>query len=99
MKELINQIENLNTKEDFVIFLELLVKDLRNNPNGWENNNLESYLEAAASWTEDMEGYYENNNLSLPQDVNWKVFANILIAATMYEQSNSPFITVLSSAD
>ena len=85
MKELINKIEALNTKEDFISFLELLVQDLRSNPGEWENKSLESYLEAAASWTEDMEGYYKNNNLPIPQNVNWKVFANILIAAKMYE--------------
>jgi len=85
MEELINKIETLNTKEDFISFLELLVQDLRNNRNGWENKNLESYLEAAASWTEDMGGYYQNNNLPIPENIDWKVFANILIAAKMYE--------------
>lgn len=85
MKELINQINNLHTREDFIKFLLLLVKDFKNNPDEWENNNLESFLEAAASWTEDMDGYYINNNLPLPENVNWKVFANILMAAKMYE--------------
>ncbi|SDD43839.1 DUF7660 family protein [Niabella drilacis] len=85
MGNLIKKVENLNTKEDFIAFLELLIQDLRNNPNEWENKSLESYLEAAASWTEDMDGYYQNNNLPIPQNVNWKVFANILVAAKMYE--------------
>jgi len=85
MEELINKTKNLNTKEDFINFLELLVRDLRSNPDGWENKNLASYLEAAASWTEDMDGYYQNNNLPIPQNVDWEVFANILIAAKMYE--------------
>jgi hypothetical protein len=85
MKELINKMETLNTKEDFISFLELLVQDLKLNPSKWANNSLESYLEAAISWTEDMEGYYQNNNLPIPQNVDWKVFANILIAAKMYE--------------
>ena len=85
MKEIINKIETLTTKEDFVEFLELLVQDLRTNPDEWENKSLESYLEAAADWTEGMEWYYLNNNLPVPQNVNWKAFANILIAAKMYE--------------
>jgi hypothetical protein len=85
MKELIDKIGTLNTKEDFIIFLKLLVQNLRNNPDEWENKSLESYLEAAVSWTEDMEGYYQNNNLPIPKNVDWKVFANILIAAKMYE--------------
>lgn len=85
MNGLKNKIDNLNTKEDFISFLELLVQDLRNNPGEWENKKLESYLEAAASWTEDMEGYYENNNQPIPKNVDWKLFANILMAAKMYE--------------
>jgi hypothetical protein len=85
MKDIFNKIETLDTKEDFISFLDLLVQDLRNNPSAWENKSLESYLEAVASWTADMEGYYQNNNLPIPQNVNWKVFANILIAAKMYE--------------
>lgn len=85
MQELINKIQTLKCKEDFVEFIRLLIVDLQENPNGWENQTLESYLEAIASWTEDMEGYYQNNNIEIPQNINWKVFANILMAAKMYE--------------
>lgn len=85
MEELTNKIKNIKRREDFVSFLELLVQDLRSNPDGWENKKLDSYLEAAASWTEDMDGYYQNNNLPIPQNIDWKVFANILVAAKMYE--------------
>lgn len=85
MMELNKKIENLNTKEDFVRFLELLAQDFRNNPNDWGNKSVESFLEAAASWTEDMEGYYQNTNSLIPQNINWNVFANILMAAKMYE--------------
>ena len=85
MKELINKYESLNSKEDFISFVELLITDLKSNPGEWENNTLETYLEAIISCTEDLEGYYLNNNLPIPQNVNWKVFANILITAKMYE--------------
>lgn len=85
MQELINKIQTLKCKEDFVEFIRLLIVDLQENPNGWENQTLESYLEAIASWTEDMEGYYQNNNIEIPQNINWKAFANILMAAKMYE--------------
>lgn len=53
-----------------------------------ENNTVESYLDAVASWVEDMDGYYENmgiaNEVRL-DTMNWRVLADILIAATMYE--------------
>lgn len=85
MEELINKIETIQTKEDFVSFLKLLRQDLLDNTNTWENNSLASNLEAAANWTEDMDGYYQNMKLPIPEHVDWKVFANILIAAKIYE--------------
>ncbi len=85
MQELIDKIEAIRSKDDFVNFVELLLKALKSDLNKWENKSLERYLEAIASWTRDMEGYYQNNNLPIPENVDWKVFANILIAATMYE--------------
>jgi hypothetical protein len=35
-------------------------------------------------WTEDMSGFI-NNGLPIPENVDWKTFAMILLAAKMYE--------------
>lgn len=75
----------IDNKEDFIYFINLLAENLKNNPIEWSNNNLIDYLDAIANWTEDMDGYYVNNNLPIPTNVNWKVFANILVAAKSYE--------------
>ena len=80
------KISEIKDKDDFVHFVELLVRDLNDNPNEWENQTLSEYLEGIAIWTEDMDGYYHNNNMPTPENIDWKVFANILIAAKMYEQ-------------
>ncbi len=85
MKELNDKVETINNKEDFINFLELLIQDLKRNSNEWENRSLETYLGAIASWTEDMDGYYQNNSLPTPKNIDWKVFAQILIAAKIYE--------------
>ncbi|SEI49148.1 hypothetical protein SAMN05216327_1023 [Dyadobacter sp. SG02] len=79
------KINEITNKEDFVSFMELLLSNLNSNPEEWANKNLSEYLEGIAGWTEDMEGYYQNNNIPFPENINWKVFANILIAAKMYE--------------
>ena len=79
------KISEINSKDDFVNFVGLLVDDLKNNPDEWENKSLPAYLDAIARWTDDMEGYYLNNNIEMPRDINWIVFANILMAAKMYE--------------
>jgi len=85
MTDFNKKINEINSKEDFINFIELLVSNLKNNPEEWTNKSLPEYLESISSWTEDMEGYYQNNDMPVPENINWKVFANILIAAKMYE--------------
>lgn len=85
MQNLDEAVKSIKEKEDFIRFIELLLKDYKNNPETWENKTIESYLEAMQSWIEDMDGYYINNNLPIPENVNWKTFSEILIAAKMYE--------------
>lgn len=80
-----NKVNSIKSKADFVEFVESLAEDLRSSPEEWENKTLLQFLEAIANWTEDMEGYYANNNLPTPENVNWKVMADILAAAKIYE--------------
>ena len=80
-----DKINTIKTKSDFINFVELLLENLKNNPEEWENKTLPNFLDAIASWTEDMDGYYINNNLPIPENIDWKVFANILAAAKIYE--------------
>jgi hypothetical protein len=75
----------VQTKEDFIQFLEVLVQDLRRDPDGWENHQLETYLEAVGAWTGDMGEFYANQGMVEPMEVSWQVFAQILMAATVYE--------------
>ena len=85
MTDFNKKINEISSKADFVNFVELLTSNLKHNPEEWTNKTLPEYLESISSWTEDMEGYYQNNDLPIPENINWKVFANILIAAKMYE--------------
>ena len=78
----------INSKKDFLIFLRELIIQLKDNPEKFgENNTLEAYLEGMEGWVEDMDGYYENNNLGHVdlKNVNWRVFADVLMAASIYE--------------
>jgi hypothetical protein len=82
---LYKNIKNIKTKEDFINFINLLIKDFEEKPDEWENVTVENYLEAMSSWVEDMEGYYINNNLPMPEKIDWNFFANVLYAAKLYE--------------
>ncbi|ADB36928.1 DUF7660 family protein [Spirosoma linguale] len=85
MRELTAQVNNISSREDFIKFLSALLADLQADRSAWENNTLDKYLGGIKSWTEDMNGYYVNMGKPTPENVNWRVFAEILMAATIYE--------------
>ena len=73
-------------RQSFVLFLELLRKDFLINPKGWENNTLDTFLEALSDYAGGIQDYY--NNMKLPVDADepsWQTFADIFKGATMYE--------------
>lgn len=66
-------------------FIIKLAEDLRQHPDRWENGDLGSYLEAMAAWLEDMDGYYANKGMRVPDVPSWELLAEILQAARIYE--------------
>lgn len=81
--ELSNSIES---KKDFESFLAHLLADFKNNANDWENNTLENFLEALHAYTKDVEGYYKNMNIPFDENnLSWKIFAQLLLGAKVYE--------------
>ncbi len=78
-------IEGIKTKKDLASFVNNLSLDYYNNPKSWQNNDVGTYLEALAAWIEDMDGYYLNQGLPVPEKPNWKMIANMLVAAKIYE--------------
>ena len=75
----------ISSRQDFVAFVNALANDFRDNPSTWENDSLERFLEALGAWVEDMEGYYTNHGKPIPKQPDWKVVADMLMAARMYE--------------
>jgi hypothetical protein len=75
----------VKTKEDFTLFLKKMIQDLHENPKTWENNSLDTFLDAMKSWVEDMDNYYINVEKPIPKNVSWKVFSEILMASKIYE--------------
>ncbi len=77
--------KNIKTKNDLIKFIKELANEAAINSKNWENENLPSFLEAMASWIEDMEGYYKNQGEPIPIQLSWKTIGEILQAATIYE--------------
>lgn len=73
--ELYQMVQDIKTREDFEFFLEKLVTDYNQNKGDWQNDTLRSYLEA-------LHGINYNSDNDRP---SWKVFAEMLLAARLYE--------------
>ncbi len=80
--DIIKKIEN---KDEFIKFIELLADDKTSNSLEWENVDIVSYLNSIKSWVEDMEGYYKNMNLDIPNNIDWKFMATLLYVGKIYE--------------
>ena len=79
------KVDSIHTKDDLARFVADLRTDLLANPEDWENAELGLFLEAMAAWIEAMEGFYRNAGRSFPDPPFWKTFAEILLAARIYE--------------
>jgi hypothetical protein len=78
--------KGINSKEDFLTFLGVLLNSFESSSTEWSNKDIPSYLRAARGWADDMEGYYKNIGEDVDlNNVNWRVFADILTAAKFYE--------------
>lgn len=76
-------------RKSFEEFINLLLVDFNKNKDNedvWENNRLDLFLEAMSAYTADIHGYYKNMEPDQNADVpTWKVFADIMRGAVVYE--------------
>jgi hypothetical protein len=79
------QVDTINSREEFVSFVRTLLHDFKQDPGSWENDRLELFLNAVAGWVEDLDGYYSNLGEPVPDQPSWKVLGQILLAAKVYE--------------
>jgi hypothetical protein len=75
----------VQTRDDLTAFVAELKADFDANRGDWMNADLTSFLEAMAAWIQDMDGYYQNTGQKLSELPPWRVLADILMAARMYE--------------
>ncbi len=74
------------TKNEFITSVKALRLDFENNPEKWENKTIPEFLEAIENYADDIQGYYNNTKQNINSETaNWKVFADILNGASVYE--------------
>jgi len=79
-------LEQVSSPEDLAQFVTALRRHLAEAPDQWENHTLTDYLEAMSAWLLDAnknEGTIAHGILS--KGPSWRTFANILLAASVYE--------------
>ena len=75
----------IKNRDDFLVFLKEFITEIHTED--FENNTLDSFLEAMKNWIEDMDGYYKNIGMREYNDktLNWSMLADILNASRIYE--------------
>ena len=73
------------SRQDLADFIDQFRDSLRRDPESWENNDLDSFLEALSAWTRDMDGYFTNRGEPVPDVPSWRLIAQMLLAARVYE--------------
>ena len=86
---MIEIIEKIGNKTDFIHFLNLLSKDFEENPQEWENQTISKFLEQMASWVEDY-STCPLNNIEW-ESIDFKVLAQIIYMGKIYEWYKSGF--------
>lgn len=80
--ELYDLAEQAKSKEDFIVFLKALLRDYETNKSKWENPNLEMYLEGMWGFLEDST---DKSLHKVDFTPSWKLFAEIMLTASIYE--------------
>jgi hypothetical protein len=76
---------SVTTRDELVQFIRAMHLESEADPECWDNNRLTIFLEALSAWTDDMDGYFKNTGQSAPDGPSWGLFAQMLMAATVYE--------------
>ena len=79
----INEVaERVENKEDFISFLQELQKDFLSHDQKWENPELGRYLEAMEAF---LKSSTEKSINRIDFTPSWKLFAEIMVTASIYE--------------
>lgn len=78
--------ETASSLADFVRFLNALHEDCVSSGEKSGNQSLPDFLEALGAWAVESASYYRNMKLDIgPEQPQWRVFSDMLLAARVYE--------------
>ncbi len=74
----------IETREDFVVFVQSLREYLQEHGASWKNIDLDAYLEALAAYTDRLGSIYDMASSTLPEQPTWKLVADLLSVARFF---------------
>ena len=77
--------KHIASKDQLIAFVRELAADARANGATWENSTLESFFDAMSAWLDDADGFYANRSERIEAQSPWRVVADALAAARIYE--------------
>ena len=75
----------VKSRSDFLAFILELSQDFHVNGTAWENQDIESFLEAMAAWANDYDSLKKSRDEPVEETPSWQEFAKILLSGTKYE--------------
>ena len=75
----------VTSREKLSEFLSALARRVDDGSIDLENPSTSRFIEAAAGWTSDLEGFFMNRGEPVPEMPTWSLVASIFLAATVYE--------------
>ena len=81
----LDKVDQVSSRLELAEFLEVLGKRVADKPTEIENITLASFIDAAAAWGRDMDGYFTNQGLQTPHEPSWSLVAAIFDTAVFYE--------------
>jgi len=76
---------DVHSREELSAFLSELGRSVGAGGIDLENATVARYIDAAAGWIGDLEGFFANRGEPVPEEPSWSLVASIFLAATMYE--------------
>ena len=75
----------ITNQDDLIAFLDHLLADHSKNGASWENQDIESFIEAFQTWLGSSQYYYQNQGIDLASVTPWKEIGDAFAAARIYE--------------
>ncbi len=82
MRDLVEQIEHITNKAEFLCFINALAMDAREHTNEWVNPSISDYLEQIASYLEDTSSIDDD---IFSEHIDYQTVAKLLYMGKIYE--------------